>query len=103
MQTLRILPRFSIMHSILALLTTILLLTTDFSNTRAVVPPQKPSKPNAVAQALGNSASGIGKGVGNIANGAGKGAGWFFGELLRPLDALRNGMIDKFGVTEKKR
>ena len=91
------------MNSLLYLLTTILLLTTDFSNTGSVVPTRQPAKPNAAAQALGNRISGIGKGMGNIATGVGKGAGWFFGELLRPLDAMRNGLIDTFGVPEKKR
>ena len=80
--------------------------TTDFSNTNTGVPSAKnpqPSKPNPALQALGNGINGIGKGVGDMANGAGQGLGWFFSELLRPVEALRAGMIDTFGVKEPVR
>ena len=84
--------------------------STDFSNTNTVVAPannrqkvvypQQPSRPNPALQALGNGVDGVGKGVGGVAKGAGQGLGWFFGELLRPVEALRTGMIDTFGVKE---
>ena len=84
--------------------------STDFSNTQTVVVPpenqekvvyaQKPAKPNAAMQALGNGVGGVGKGLGTVAQGTAKGAGWFFGELLRPVEALRTGLIDTFGVKE---
>ncbi len=92
------------MQSLLAILTTALLLATDFpdqgtvvpptQNTRKVVYPKAPSSPNAGVQ-------GLGKGLGNVMDGAGKGASWFFGELLRPVEALRTGLVNAFGGPEK--
>ena len=84
--------------------------STDFSETQTVVAPpenqekvvyaQKPARPNPAIQAMGNGINGVGKGLGNVAKGTAKGAGWFFGELLRPVEALRTGLIDAFGVKE---
>lgn len=97
-------------NGVLALLTCIFMMTTDFTRTSSVTVPKgnnkkvvrapQQSKPNPVFAGVGNGINGMGKGVGNAAQGAGKGAGWFFGELLRPFDAMRNGLIDAFGVKE---
>lgn len=98
------------MNSLLALMSCILMLTTDFSSTPTVVVPEgnsqkviyskKQAAPNPAVRAVGNGINGIGKGMGGVTQQAGKGAGWFFGELLRPVEALRNGLIDVFGVKE---
>ena len=99
------------MSAFAAFLSLFLLLSTDFSGTQTVVVPpendqkivyaQQPAKPNPTIAALGNGVNGVGKGLGNAAQGAAKGAGWFFQELLRPVEALRTGLIDTFGVKEE--
>ncbi len=96
-----------------AIFSFVLMLSTDFAHTGTVVAPapirqktvfvSKPDKPNPALEALCNGLSGIGKGFGNVTAGTAKGAGWFFGELLRPVQGLRDGMIDAFGVKENAR
>ncbi len=103
-------PSIVRMDLLAGILSMALMLTTDFTATQTVVVPennnkkvvysQKPAKPNPVFQAMGNGIDGVGKGLGNTAQGTAKGAGWFFQELLRPVEALRTGLIDTFGVKE---
>ena len=101
------------MQGVAAIFSLLLFLSTDFANTGTVVSPapirqktvivSKPAKPNPALEALGNGLAGIGKGLGNVGAGAAGGVGWFFGELFRPVNALRDGMIDTFGVKENVR
>jgi hypothetical protein len=50
------------------------------------------------AQAL---AFGAGNATKTAAQNVGKGAGWVAGEFMRPLNSMREGMIDAFGVVQK--
>ena len=100
------------MQCVAAIFSLVVFLSTDFARAGAVVAPapirqktvmvSKPGRPNPVFDSLGNGIAGIGKGLGNVSTGAAGGAAWFFGELLRPVNALREGLINTFGVKENQ-
>ena len=89
------------MNALTAILSLVLCLTTGFANAQTVIHPAKPAAPNPVLQGMSNGVNGIGQGLGNVAKGTAQGTGWFFQELLRPVEAMRVGIIDMFGVKEE--
>ncbi len=63
---------------------------------------QPAAKKPGIWEGMGQGIQGVGKGMGNAAGGAAKGAGWIFSELMRPVEAIRTGLIDVFGVKETR-
>ncbi|HRZ86526.1 MAG TPA: hypothetical protein P5287_01780 [bacterium] len=67
-------------------------------------PPPKKNPEGMVKQAVtGTKVFGAtaASAAGSAARGVGGGASWVAGEFMRPLNSLREGMIDTFGVAEK--
>jgi len=86
--------------------------TTDvnpFASTAAQqTPPAVPKQQGG--SALKNTMTGaqaLAFGAGNVTKSAaqnvGSGAGWVAGEFLRPLNTMREGMIDAFGVVQPEK
>lgn len=86
--------------------------TTEDSFTSAFDIKEKPPEPQKIQGGGGfknamTNAQALAFGAGNAAKSAaqnvGKGAGWVAEEFIRPLNSMREGMIDAFGVAQPEK